>query len=74
MGKKEKKAEAMLETAPQNETRQILLMRGGAEYEIVSEDGRYYYCGMTQFRKSNPNIAGIVNCVEPVLMENEVEL
>lgn len=40
-------------------TRQYLRMKDGAEYEIVSEDTKYFYCGFTQFRKSNPNIETI---------------
>lgn len=40
--------------------RHILRMDNGAEYEIVSEDGVYYYCGETQFRRGNRHIQEVM--------------
>lgn len=37
----------------------ILTLRTGETYPVLSEDGRYYYCGMTQFRKENPMIVDV---------------
>ena len=66
MGKK-KKAPPEMAAAAENQTdigipvsRQVLKLDSGAEYEIVSQDGKYFYCGMTQFRKSNPHIISVM--------------
>jgi hypothetical protein len=37
------------------EQKQVLSV-GGNEYEVTGENGKYYFCGDTQFRKVNPNI------------------
>ncbi len=37
----------------------ILTLRTGETYPVLSEDGCYYYCGMTQFRKENPMIVDV---------------
>ena len=44
----------------------IIVMKNGAEFPIIGEDGKYFYCGNTQFRKSNPMIAEIRELVEEV--------
>lgn len=66
MGKKKKAfLETDAETSESTKTRRILKLDSGAEYNIVSEDGRYFYCGETQFRKSNPHIVEIIKVEEP---------
>jgi hypothetical protein len=37
------------------EQKQVLSI-GGNEYDVTGENGKYYFCGDTQFRKVNPNI------------------
>lgn len=39
----------------------ILRLNTGQEFEIVSENGRYYFCRGTQFRKANTAIEKIYN-------------
>lgn len=36
--------------------RRMLTLKSGRQYEIMSEDAKYYRCEGTQFRKSNLNI------------------
>ena len=50
-------------------TRKVLKLKDGTEYGITKENGKYYICGKTQFRKANPNIAEIVK----VKLEEEKE-
>lgn len=50
-------------------TRKVLKHKNGTEYGITKENGKYYICGKTQFRKSNPDIAEIVR----VKLEEETE-
>lgn len=54
-----KKKETVLETSSETKASKTLTMDNGSVYEIVSEDGKYYYCGTTQFRKSNPHITKV---------------
>lgn len=54
-----KKKETVLETSSETKASKTLTMDNGAVYEIVSEDGKYYYCGTTRFRKSNPHITKV---------------
>ena len=37
----------------------IIVLKNGVEFPIEGENGKYYFCGDTQFRKSNPQIAEI---------------
>ena len=57
---KKKKSEVFSDdfTKPVSEAagRKFLTMDNGAVYEVVSEDGKYFRCGATQFRKNNPHI------------------
>lgn len=34
----------------------VLVMKSGEKFAITGEDGRYWYCGETRFRKSNEGI------------------
>lgn len=34
----------------------VLVMKNGEKFTITGEDGRYWYCGETRFRKSNEDI------------------
>lgn len=52
----------------QVKTRRILVMDFG-RFEIVGEDGRYFYCENTQFFKNNKHILEIAE--EPI--ENDLE-
>lgn len=40
-------------------THSILTMRDGKRYEIIAQDGKYYYVKNGQFRKSNPMILSV---------------
>lgn len=42
----------------------MLKMQDGRKYEVVSENGKYYFCKDTQFRKLNPNIVEIIEVEE----------
>lgn len=37
----------------------IIVLKNGVEFPIEGENSKYYLCGNTQFRKSNPQIAEI---------------
>lgn len=37
----------------------IIVLKNGVEFPIVGEDSKYYFCGNTQFKKSNPQIEEI---------------
>lgn len=39
--------------------KRVLELDTGEIFEVVSEDGKYYRCGNTQFRKSNPHILSV---------------
>lgn len=39
--------------------KRMLILRNGRQYEILSEDARFYYCEGTQFRKGNPSIVHV---------------
>lgn len=54
-----KKKETVLETTSEVTPSKALTMDNGAVYDVVSEDSKYYYCGATKFRKSNPHIAKV---------------
>ena len=54
--KEEKLAETVSEDISEASARRFLTMDNGKRYEVVSEDGKYFRCGATQFRKSNPHI------------------
>ena len=38
------------------EKSKMLVLKNGRTYRIMQEQGKYYMCEGTQFRKSNPNI------------------
>lgn len=40
-------------------TREYLTMKNGAEYKVDCKDGKYFYCGDTRFRITNPNILSV---------------
>lgn len=39
--------------------KKTLIMTNGQKHDVVSEDGKYFYCRKTQFKKSNPNIVKV---------------
>lgn len=47
--------------------RRVLLLRSGEKVPVFAEDGRFYYCGTTRFRKANADILK----VETVRAEKE---
>lgn len=48
------------QSSPETDTNySILTMRNGRRYEIISQDGKYYYVKNGQFRKSNPMILSV---------------
>nr|DAK83890.1 MAG TPA: hypothetical protein [Caudoviricetes sp.] len=47
--------------------RRVLLLRSGEKVPVFAEDGRFYYCGRTRFRKTNADILK----VEPVRASKE---
>lgn len=49
--------------------RKVLVLKNGETFEILSEQGRYYKCKCTQFRKNNPEILR----VEPMKETNNTE-
>lgn len=38
------------------EEKRYLEMKSGKKYEIIGENGRFWLCKGTQFRKTNPDI------------------
>ena len=40
-------------------SRRILRLDGGTEFEITGENGKYFLCGATRFRKGNPRIVSV---------------
>lgn len=48
-----------------DKTKKVLLMKNGAEYEITGDNGRFWLCGNTQFRKASSMIAEIKTIKEP---------
>lgn len=46
-------------------TKKILLTNTGREYEITGDNGRFWVCGHTQFRKGSTMIADIKTVKEP---------
>lgn len=59
MGKKKKTevlSDTFTETSFNPPAKTILTMDNGMVYEVVSEDGKYFRCRNTQFRKANPHI------------------
>lgn len=36
----------------QPKTKTVFILHDGAKYDVTGEDGKYIYCGNTQFRKS----------------------
>lgn len=44
-----------------------VVLHSGETFAVLSEDGRYYYCGRTRFRKTNADILK----VEPVRASKE---
>ena len=52
-----KKREA--ETEEMSAARRVLVMDNGAEHEITGEDGKYYLCGWSRFRRGNPHIVSV---------------
>lgn len=44
----------------ERKTGKFLLFRNGREYKVLSENGKYYFCNGTQFRKMNPAIAQVL--------------
>lgn len=61
MAKKKKTPvlETAAEAAPERETRALLTLDSGAVYEVVSSDGKYFYCGPVRFRRANPHIQSV---------------
>lgn len=37
----------------------VLKMKSGKKYKILDENGKYYICEHTQFRKANPDILAV---------------
>jgi len=37
-------------------TKKVLVMENGSRFDVTDENGKYYICGETQFRKMNPQI------------------
>ena len=50
----------------------ILKMNDGKKYKVVDENGKYYICQKTQFRKSNPNIVSVEEVEEKKTVQKEV--
>lgn len=48
-------------------TEQCLVFSTGERFPIIGENGKYWFCEGTQFRKSNPAIER----VEPMRMQEE---
>ena len=48
--------------------KKVLSLKNGKKYEITRQDGRYYYCGDTQFLIVNPQILSVIK--ERVEIEN----
>ena len=44
-----------------------VVLHSGETFAVLSEDGRYFYCGRTRFRKTNADILK----VEPVRASKE---
>ena len=42
----------------------ILILKDGSKHKIIGSTGRFWLCEKTQFRKSNPDIAEIVDAEE----------
>ena len=36
----------------QPKTKTVFILHNGTKYDVTGEDGKYIYCGTTQFRKS----------------------
>lgn len=51
----------------------VLLLSTGAEFPVTSEDGKYYYCGATQFRKANPLIVEVKEEIDEIIQPEEIE-
>lgn len=51
----------------------ILTMKNGKEYKVTDENGKYYICGKTQFRKMNEDIASVRNVEEEKKEEKKPE-
>ena len=54
-----KKKETAVEAVAEVATGRTLTMDNGDVYGITAEDGKYYVCGVTKFRKSNPHIVKV---------------
>lgn len=55
MARRKKETEAE-ETAV---SRRVLVMDDGETHEITGEEGKYYLCGWSRFRKGNPHIVSV---------------
>ena len=49
----------------------ILVLKNGCAFLISGENSKYYFCGNTQFRKSNPMIAEIKEEIPAEVPEEE---
>lgn len=48
----------------------ILCFEDGTELAVTGQKGKYWICGETQFRKSNPAISGVKTVKEKEVDEN----
>lgn len=52
-------------SAKSDDTREkILILKDGSKHKIIGSTGRFWVCEKTQFRKSNPDIAEVVDAEE----------
>ena len=70
---RKKKTQTMLEETSASAKKTITL-DNGAEYVVLSENGKYYVCCGTQFRKSNPRIVAVNVIQEEIAEETSEEI
>lgn len=50
-----------------------IILKNGSKYKVIEENGKYYICERTQFRKSSSMIAEVREDVTPVSSVIETE-
>lgn len=57
-----------------NKCKKIIVMNDGKKFPILNEDGRFWICKNTKFRKSNPRIKEIKIINEKTTQKQEGEV
>lgn len=59
-------------TSKKTQTKIMYVLDNGAEYEVLSENGKYYICEGTQFRKASAQ-GKLVKVEVPVVEETQAK-